>query len=100
MQTVSASDFVDALFGVWEEILVHPAKAGGPTFVLDDDAGWARSLKEVSAEAASRKAAPGGTTIAAQTAHAAYDRERKVDIIDVTRSHHVPSHGPRVDTMV
>jgi len=80
-QTIPASDFVDALFGIWEEILGHPAKAGGPTFVLDDDAGWTHSLKDLSAEAASRPIAPGGTTIAAQTAHAAYYLERFEAII-------------------
>jgi hypothetical protein len=75
-QTIPASDFVDALFSIWEEIVGHPAKDGGSTFVLDDDAGWMHSLTDVSAEAASRPIAPGGTTIAAQTAHTAYYLER------------------------
>ena len=80
-QTIPAPDFVDALFAVWEEILGQPAKSGGATLVLDDDAGWAHSLADLSAEAASRPIAPGGTTIAAQTAHTAYYLERFEAII-------------------
>ena len=80
-QTIPPSDFVDALFAVWEEILGQPATSGGATLVLDDDAGWAHSLAKLSAEAASRPIAPGGTTIAAQTAHAAYYLERFEAII-------------------
>ena len=70
-QQIPVSDFVDALFVLWEEILGVPPK-DGDTYVLDPDAGWAASLAAVTAESASRPVAPGGTSIAAQVAHAAY----------------------------
>jgi hypothetical protein len=69
---VAIADFVDNLFILWDEILGVPAKESGPTWVLDLDTGWAQSLAAVTAAGASRPIAPGGTSIAAQTAHAAY----------------------------
>lgn len=71
-QQLAVADFLGNLFTLWDEILGIPEKTEGPAWVLDLGAGWAQSLAAVSAAEASRPIAPGGTSIAAQTAHAAY----------------------------
>jgi len=71
-QQLAVADFVTNLFTLWDEILGIPDKTEGPMWVLDLNTGWAQSLAAVNAAEASRPIAPGGTSIAAQTAHAAY----------------------------
>jgi hypothetical protein len=71
-QQIPVTDFVTNLFIIWDEILGIPEKPEGPTWVLDLNTGWTQSLSAVGAAEASRPIAPGGTSIAAQTAHAAY----------------------------
>jgi len=82
LQTIPVADFVDHLFVLWEEIVGVPAKGGGPTWVLDHDTGWSPSLAALTAAEASRPVVPGGTSIAAQTAHAAYYLETFEAIIE------------------
>ena len=71
-QEVTAKDFVDQFFRLWEEMLGTTGPEVEYRFVLDRNAGWADTLSAVDAEEASRRLIPGGTSIAAQTAHAAY----------------------------
>lgn len=71
-EQIPVADFVDNLFVLWDEVLGVPEKAEGPTRVLDLNTGWAQSLATLTAAEASRPVAPGGTTVAGQTAHAAY----------------------------
>lgn len=81
-QQVPIADFVDNLFVLWREILGIPEKEAGPVWVLDRNTGWAQTLAAVSAAEASRPIAPGGTSVAAQTAHAAYYLEGFEAIIE------------------
>ena len=64
--------FLSPLFFLWEEIVGEPPRDAGPTAVLDLNTGWAQTVAAVTAQQPSRPVAPGGTTIAGQTAHAAY----------------------------
>lgn len=68
---IPPQDFSDNLFILWEETFGAPHKPGGTAY-LDQLGGWSHTLDGIPAEEASRPAAPGGTTIAAQTAHAYY----------------------------
>jgi len=81
-QQIPNEHFVDALSTLWEEVLGTPAREGGNTWVLDHGAGWAQTLADVSAAEASRPVAPGASTIAAHTAHAAYYLEGFVAIVE------------------
>jgi len=55
-----------------DEIVGEPPKDTLGTAVLDADSGWVHTLLTVDHTRASRTIAQGGTTIAGQTAHAAY----------------------------
>ena len=90
-QQIPVADFVDNLMVLWEETLGIPAKPEETTWYLDRNAGWAASLAGVSAAAASRPIVAGGTSIAAQTAHAAYYLERFEAIVADRRE---PSDWP------
>lgn len=83
--------FLNPFFFVWEEILGDPPKGDRPLAVLDRDTGWAQTLAAVDAAEASRPVAPGGTTIAGQTAHAAYYLELLEAIIE---NRHVAADWP------
>ncbi len=83
--------FLAPLFFLWEEVLGDPAKDGKPVAVLDTDTGWTQTLASVNAAEASRPVAPGGTTIAGQTAHAAYYLERFAAIVE---NRHVEADWP------
>jgi hypothetical protein len=80
-EPIAVDAFLEPLFFLWEEILGEPPRSSGPTAVLDLHTGWAQTLSLLTAEQASRPAVPGGTTIAGQTAHAAYYLEVLEDII-------------------
>jgi hypothetical protein len=54
-----------------EEAFASPARPGGNAF-LDRQTGWEPTLASLSAEAASRAAQPGGTTIAGHVEHARF----------------------------
>jgi hypothetical protein len=64
--------FLDAYLLLLDEFAGEPPKAEPGNACLDSDAGWKQTLEVVDATRASRPAVPGGTTIAAHTAHAAY----------------------------
>jgi hypothetical protein len=78
---IAADAFLNALSHLWEEILGEPSRTSGPTAVLDLNTGWAQTLSVLTAAEASRPVVPGGTTVAGQTAHAAYYLELFEDII-------------------
>jgi hypothetical protein len=84
---IAVDAFLDAVFDLWEEILGDPPRSSGPTAVLDVNTGWAQTLSVLTAAEASRPVAPGGTTIAGQTAHAAYYLELFEDIILNRQTH-------------
>ncbi len=79
---IAAEALFDPYFFLWEEILGDPPKDGRPVAVLDPDTGWSQTLAAVSASEASTPVARGGTTIAGQTAHAAYYLELLAAIIE------------------
>lgn len=79
---IAADAFLAPLFFLWEEVVGDPPKDGKPVAVLDTDTGWTQTLAAVDAAEASRPVAPGGTTIAGQTAHAAYYLELFAAIIE------------------
>lgn len=54
-----------------EETFASPARPGGNAF-LDRQTGWEPTLASISAQAASRTALPGGTTIAGHVEHARF----------------------------
>jgi hypothetical protein len=78
---IAVDAFLNPLFNLWEEVLGEPPRSEGPTAVLDLATGWAPSLSALTAAQASRPVVPGGTTIAGQTAHAAYYLELFEDIV-------------------
>jgi hypothetical protein len=80
-EPIPVDAFLRPLFLLWEEILGEPPREAGPTAVLDLNTGWTQTLAGVTAEQASRPVVPGGTTIAGQTAHAAYYLELLEDIV-------------------
>lgn len=88
---IAATAFVAPLLFLWEEVLGDPPKDGKPMAVLDADTGWTQTLAAVSAVEASRPVAPGGTTIAGQTAHAAYQLELFEAIVE---NRHVEADWP------
>jgi hypothetical protein len=78
---IAVDAFLNPLFYLWEEVLGEPSRSAGPSMVLDPDTGWAQTLSVVTAAQASRPVVSGGTTIAGQTAHAAYCLELFEDIV-------------------
>ena len=71
--SLPTSSFVDAFFAVWTELIGgDDASDGAATFVLDAGGNLSSTLAATSATEASRALVPGGTTIAAHVAHAAY----------------------------
>ena len=88
---IAADAFLGPLFFLWEEVLGDPPKEGKPVAVLDADTGWTQTLAAVTAAEASREVVPGGTTIAGQTAHAAYYLELFAAIIE---NRHVAADWP------
>ena len=69
-EEIPAAAIHAALLELWDEMLGQ-AGPGSDHHVLDPDAGWAATLAAVDAATASRPVAPGGTSIAGQTAHVA-----------------------------
>lgn len=69
---IPADAFLTPFFFLWEEVVGDPPKDGKQVAVLDTDTGWTQTLASVNAAEASRPIAPGATTIAGQTGHAAY----------------------------
>ena len=63
---------------ILDEFAGYPPKTSPGGACLDPDTGWQQTLAAIDAAQASRPIVPGGTTIAAQTAHAAY----YVDLLD------------------
>ncbi len=57
---------------ILDEFAGHPPKASPGSACLDHDTGWHQTLAAIDAAQASRPIVAGGTTIAAQAAHAAY----------------------------
>lgn len=57
---------------IFEEFAGYPPKTVPGNACLDRDTGWTYTLAALDASQASWPVAPGGTTIAAQTAHALY----------------------------
>lgn len=80
-QDVPATAVRDAVFELWDEILGRPGP-GADTHVLDPNAGWAPTLAAVDAAVASLHVAPGGTSVAGQTAHAARALAYLEEILD------------------
>ena len=70
--TVPTAALLRPFLFVLDEFAGHPPKATPGSACLDRDTGWLQTLEAVDAERASRPVAPGGTSIAAQAAHAAY----------------------------
>lgn len=70
--TVPTAAFLRPFLFVLDEFVGHPPKATPGSACLDRDTGWKPTLAAIGAEAASRPVVPGGTSIAAQTAHTAY----------------------------
>jgi hypothetical protein len=85
---IPTSALTSALLELWNEILGE-SDPGGDTHVLDPGTGWVPSLASVDAAQASRPIAPGATSIAGQTAHAARALEYLEEILD--------GHEPGVD---
>jgi hypothetical protein len=71
-EAVDRNAFTRALLYLLDEIVGQPAKTAPGNAVLDTDTGWAHTLRDVDAARASRPIAPGSTSVAGQTAHAAY----------------------------
>ena len=67
---IGRAEVIGPIFDLWEELLGVPDGAER-TAVLDQGTGWAPTLSRLDAATASRPVAPGGTSIAAHTAHAA-----------------------------
>jgi hypothetical protein len=80
-EPIPVDAFLNPLFFLWEEILGEPQRSAGPSAVLDPDTGWAQTLAILTADEASRPVVPCGTTVAGQTAHAAYYLELLEDVI-------------------
>jgi hypothetical protein len=78
---IAVDAFLNPLVDLWGEVLGEPPLAEGPTVVLDLNTGWAQTLSALTAAQASRPVVPGGTTVAGQTAHAAYALELFEDIV-------------------
>lgn len=57
---------------ILDEFAGDPPKAAPGSACLDPDTGWHQTLAAIDADRASRPIVAGGTSIAAQTAHAAY----------------------------
>jgi hypothetical protein len=57
---------------ILDEFAGHPPKTTPGSACLDRDTGWQQTLAAIDADQASRPIVDGGTSIAAQTAHAAY----------------------------
>jgi hypothetical protein len=70
--TIPVDAFRRTYLFLFEEFVGDPPKGEGGNACLDTDTGWTQSLAAVDATAASQPVAPGGTTIASQTAHTAY----------------------------
>lgn len=70
--TVPTDALLRPFLFILDEFAGHPPKATPGSACLDRDTGWKQTLAAIDADAASRPIAPGGTSIAAQTAHAAY----------------------------
>lgn len=77
--TTAATVPTDALLRpflfILDEFVGHPPKTAPGGACLDRDTGWKQTLAAIDADAASRPIVPGGTSIAAQTAHTAYYAE-------------------------
>lgn len=90
-RSMSTDALLAPLFFLWDEIMGENPKGDEPVAVLDRDAGWLQTLARVSAERASQPVVPGGTTIAGQTAHAAYYLELFENIV---MNRHVAADWP------
>lgn len=82
---IAADAFLQPFAFLWEEVIGDPPKGGKPVAVLDPDTGWTQTLAALNAVEASRPVVPGGTTVAGQTAHAAYYLELLLAIIEGRR---------------
>ena len=70
--TVPTQALLRPFLFILDEFAGHPPKATPGNACLDRDAGWLQTLASIDADQASRPLVAGGTSIAAQTAHAAY----------------------------
>jgi hypothetical protein len=70
--TVSTAALLRPFLFILDEFAGHPPKPSPGNACLDRDTGWQQTLAAIDANQASRPVVPGGTSIAAQTAHTAY----------------------------
>ena len=70
--TVPTAALLRPFLFILDEFAGQPPKPTPGSACLDRDTGWLQTLAAIDAEHASRPIAPGGTSIAAQTAHTAY----------------------------
>jgi hypothetical protein len=70
--SVPTAAFLRPFLFILDEFAGHPPKPTPGSACLDRDTGWLPTLAAIDAVRASRPIAPGGTSIAAQTAHTAY----------------------------
>ncbi len=70
--TVPTQALLRPFLFILDEFAGHPPKTTPGSACLDRDTGWLQTLAAIDAAHASRPIVAGGTSIAAQTAHAAY----------------------------